>query len=101
RLPSACRLSPWRRPRAGSTSAEESLVTRSAYNDECAKSAANFQPLTPVVFLQRAAGTFPDRVAIIHGGQRRSYAEFYARCRRLASALAGRGIGVGDTVSVM
>ena len=44
---------------------------------------------------------FPDRTAIIHGRLRRSYAEFYARCRRLASALAKRGIGRGDTVAVM
>src|SRR6202008_1245872 len=58
-------------------------------------------PLTPLVFLERAAQTFPDRVAIVHGRQRTSYAEFYARCRRLASALAKRGVGVGDTVSVM
>lgn len=76
-------------------------MTRAAYNDELPKSAANFQPLTPLVFLERAANTFPDRVAIIHGRQRRTYAEFYARCRQLASALASRGIAVGDTVSVM
>ena len=44
---------------------------------------------------------FPDHIAIIHGPLRRSYAEFYARARRLASALAERGIGRGDTVSVM
>ncbi|MDB5559454.1 MAG: AMP-dependent synthetase and ligase, partial [Enterovirga sp.] len=62
---------------------------------------ANHQPLTPLQFLERAAHTFPDRTAIIHGGLRRSYAEFYARTRRLASALAKRGIGRGDTVAVV
>src|SRR6201999_2925140 len=50
---------------------------------------------------ERAAAVFPQRCAIIHGARRWTYAEFYARCRRLASALAARGIGRGDTVSVM
>ena len=44
---------------------------------------------------------FPDHVAVIHGSRRLTYAEFYARARRLASALAAHGIGPGDTVSVM
>ncbi len=76
-------------------------MSRSAYNEDLPKTAANFQPLTPLTFLERAARTFPDRLAVVHGGTRISYAEFYARSRRLASALARRGIGVGDTVSVM
>lgn len=62
---------------------------------------ANFQPLTPLSFLDRAARVHPDRVAVIHGTLRRSYAETMARCRRLASALARRGIGRGATVSVL
>jgi len=62
---------------------------------------ANFQPLTPLSFLERAAQVFPDHPAIIHGPQRIGYAEYYARSRRLASALAQRGISEGDTVSVM
>jgi fatty-acyl-CoA synthase len=62
---------------------------------------ANFQPLTPLLFLERAASVFPDHTALIHGAQRFSYTAFYARARRLASALAGRGVGRGDTVSTM
>ena len=62
---------------------------------------ANYQPLTPLSFLERAAKVFPRRTAIIHGEQRTDYAAFYARCRRLASALAGNGIRKGDTVAVM
>src|SRR3954468_13313136 len=62
---------------------------------------ANFQPLTPLNFLERAAAVYPRHTAVIHGPLRRSYAELYARARRLASALARRGIGRGDTVSVM
>ncbi len=73
----------------------------SIYDRDLDRNAANFQPLTPLTFLERAAHVFPAHTAIIHGALRRDYAAFYARCRRLASALAGLGIGRGDTVSVM
>jgi fatty-acyl-CoA synthase len=62
---------------------------------------ANYAPLTPLSFLARTAAVFPQRLACVHGDLRFSYAELYARCRRLASALRGRGVGVGDTVAVM
>lgn len=65
------------------------------------KNAANYQPLTPLSFLARAAQVFPRHPAIVHGGQRWSYQEYYGRTRRLASALSRLGIGVGGTVSVM
>ncbi len=65
------------------------------------RSPANYQPLTPLTFLERSAKVYPDHVAIVHGRQRATYAEFYERSVRLASALAKRGIGRGDTVSVM
>ena len=65
------------------------------------KNPANYQPLSPVGLLERAAAVYPSHTAIIHGAKRISYAEFYARARRLASALQSRGIGPGDTVSVM
>ncbi|GJD95815.1 acyl-CoA synthetase [Methylobacterium iners] len=71
------------------------------YDRDLDKNPANYQPLTPLSYLDRAARVFPDRVAVIHGPLRRSYAELYARCRRLASALAARGLGRGDTVAVM
>ncbi len=71
------------------------------YDTDLDRNPANFQPLTPLSFLQRAASVFPDRVAIVHGPLRRSYRDFYARARRLASALRQRGIGRGDTVSVI
>ena len=76
-------------------------MTASAYECDLDRNPANFQPLTPITLLARAAAVFPDRTAIIHGALRRSYAEFYARSRRLASALARHGVGRGDTVSVM
>ena len=77
------------------------MTQTSIFNDGLGKNPANFQPLTPLTFLERAAGVYPDRTAIIHGGLRRSYRDFAARTRRLASALAKRGIGQGDTVAVL
>ncbi len=62
---------------------------------------ANYQALTPLVFLERAATVYPSRVAIIHGDITIDYATFYARARRLASALKARGVAKGDTVSIM
>lgn len=62
---------------------------------------ANHQPLTPLGFLERAASVFPDHLAIVHGALRRDYASFYARARALGSALTGRGVVRGDTVSVL
>jgi fatty-acyl-CoA synthase len=76
-------------------------MSQSAYARGLDKNAANHQPLSPLGFLERAASVFPDRTAIIHGPLKRSYAEFYARTRRLASALTGLGIGRGDTVAVV
>ena len=72
-----------------------------AYDTDLDRTPANFQPLTPLSFLARTASAHPDVVAIIHGKSRVTYAEFYARSRRLASALANEGIGRGDTVSVL
>jgi fatty-acyl-CoA synthase len=71
------------------------------YAQNLDRTPANYQPLTPLSFLERAALVNPDHTAVIHGQLRRTYAELYARSRRLASALSGRGIGPGDTVSVM
>ena len=62
---------------------------------------ANYQPLTPLSFLDRSALVYPHKTAVIHGDTSFSYREFYERCCRLASALARRGIGLGDTVAVM
>src|SRR4051812_13795481 len=76
-------------------------MTPTAYDNDLDRNPANFQPLTPLTLLERAAAVFPNHLAIIHGPLRRSYAEFYARARRLASALGTRGITRGDTVSVL
>jgi len=76
-------------------------MAQSPYDTDLDRNPANFQPLTPLTLLERAAAVFPEQTAIIHGKLRRSYADFYARARRLASALSRRGIGRGDTISVL
>jgi fatty-acyl-CoA synthase len=76
-------------------------MAKTPYDVDLDRNPANFQPLTPLGFLERAASVFPAHTAIIHGPLRRTYAEFYARSRRLASALQKRGIKRGDTVSAL
>ena len=71
------------------------------YAKDLDKNPANYVPLTPLSFIERAAYVYPGRLAVVHGAVRRTWSETYARCRRLASALARRGIGRGDTVAVM
>ena len=73
----------------------------SAYEQGLDRNLANHAPLTPISFIERAADVWPGRTAWIHGDTRASYAAFRARARRLAAALAGRGVGPGDTVAVM
>ena len=75
-------------------------MAKTPYDTDLERNPANYQPLTPLGFLERAAAVFPGHTAIIHGPMRRSYAEFYARARQLASALSKRGIKRGDSVSV-
>ncbi len=76
-------------------------MSNSPFDTDLDRNPANFQPLTPLTLLERAASVFSDQTAIIHGSLRRSYAEFYARARKLASALAKRGVKRGDTVSAV
>ena len=65
------------------------------------KTGANYVPLSPLSFIRRTAAVFPDRVAILHGELRQSWAATYSRCRRLASALARQGVQPGQTVAIM
>ena len=76
-------------------------MSLSPYDRDLDRNPANFQPLTPLTFLERSAAVFPDRLAIAHGALRRSYREFHARTKKLASALAKRGFARGDTIAVM
>ena len=76
-------------------------MPQSIYDLDLDKNPANFQPLTPLGFLERAAAVYPDRTAIIHGPLRRTYRDFHARACRLANALVQLGIKRGDTVAVL
>ena len=71
------------------------------FEQDLERNAANFAPLTPLQFLERAAAVYPKRTSVIHGARRFTWQETYARCRRLASALSNLGIGKGDTVAAM
>jgi len=71
------------------------------YERDLDRGPANYVPLSPLSFLARAASVYPDKPAVIHGDRSFTYAQLYARCRRLASALRRRRIGPGDTVAVM
>ena len=77
------------------------IAPRMTDPDFLARRPANHQALTPLKFLERAALIHPEKTAVIHGDLRRSYGDFYARSRRLASALAGQRVGPGDTVATL
>lgn len=76
-------------------------MSNNPYEQGLDKCAANHVPLSPLSFLERSAQVYPNRLSVIHGARRFTWSETYSRCRRLASALAQRGIGRGDTVAVM
>ncbi|MCQ4321980.1 acyl-CoA synthetase [Stutzerimonas stutzeri] len=73
----------------------------SIFEQDLAPSSVNHVALTPLSFIERSASVYPNHTAVIHGAVRQTWAETYQRCRRLASALQGRGIGRGDTVAVI
>jgi fatty-acyl-CoA synthase len=77
------------------------MMVTTAYATGLDKNPANYTPLSPLSFLERAAAVYPHHTAIVHGELRQTWGETHARCRRLASALAQRGVGMGDTVAIM
>jgi fatty-acyl-CoA synthase len=89
------------RPVARTPHPVKASIGKNPYDTDLDRNAANYQPLTPITFLERAAKVFPERVAILHGSRGWTYADFYARTRKLASALARHGIKRGDTVAAM
>ena len=90
-----------KRSRAAGRSRSPRIASASPYERDLDKTPANYVPLTPLSFLPRAAHVFPRQTAIIHGSIRRTWAQVYLRCRRLASALRRSGIRRGDTVALM
>src|SRR5882672_11233986 len=71
------------------------------YETDLDKNQANYVALSPIGFLLRSAAIYPERMSVIHGERRHTWRQSLERCRRLASALAARGIGRGDTVALM
>ena len=71
------------------------------YNTNLDKNHANFTPLSPLSFLQRSAEVYPNRLSIIHGSKKYTWSDTFKRSKQLASALAKKGVGKGDTVAVL
>jgi len=76
-------------------------MSASIFDQHLARNEANFAPLTPLLFIERTAEVYPERLAIVHGGLRQTWSQTYDRCRRLASSLRRAGVGKNDTVAVM
>src|SRR5438067_2248441 len=74
---------------------------QSQYDIGLDKTPANYVPLTPLSFIARSAAVYPDHLSAVYEGRSFTWSETYERCRRVASYLAGRGIGEGDTVAAM
>jgi fatty-acyl-CoA synthase len=89
------------RPAPHAASHRTSALNPNIYERDLDKNAANHAMLTPLQFLERSASVYPDRLALVHGPRRQTWAETYTRCRQLASALEKVGIGQGDTVAIM
>jgi fatty-acyl-CoA synthase len=77
------------------------MTQNNQYSNNLDKNPANFTPLSPLTFIERAASVYPKQIALVYADTRRNWSETYTRCRRLASALSKRGIQSGDTVAVM
>ncbi|MBM4226823.1 MAG: acyl-CoA synthetase [Gammaproteobacteria bacterium] len=71
------------------------------YEQGLDKCEANYSPLSPLSFIERAASVYPHRTAVVHHEHRRTWRETFARCRRLNSALRKRGFGLGDTIAIV
>ena len=101
--PSRSRARPLRRRIPGARPAPHKApaLAGNIFERDLDKTAANYATLTPLQFLERTASVYPERLALVHGPRRQTWAETYTRCRKLASALEKAGIGKGDTVTIM
>jgi fatty-acyl-CoA synthase len=88
-------------PRKAPSTRRPQKIRTGPYETGLERTPANFQPLTPLSFLARAAEVYPEVTAIVHGRRRLNYADFYSRSKQLASSLREAGIGKNDTVSVL
>jgi fatty-acyl-CoA synthase len=76
-------------------------MSNSQYSTDLDKNAANYAPLSPLTYIERAASVYPERCALIYNDTRRSWADTYRRCRQFASALQQYGVAADDTVALM
>jgi fatty-acyl-CoA synthase len=77
------------------------MANSNPYQAGLERNLANYTPLSPLSLIARTAYAYPDQLAVVHGDRRYTWAETYARSRRLASALVQAGVGHGTTVAVM
>jgi len=77
------------------------MTRTNPFETDLDRNLANYTPLTPLSLIARTAYAYPRHLAVVHGERRYTWAETYERSRRLASALAKAGIGVGDAVALM
>ena len=68
--------------------------------DQLPTNAANFVALTPISFLQRTADIYPQRESLIYNDRQYTWSQTRARCTRIASSIAARGLGKNDTISI-
>jgi fatty-acyl-CoA synthase len=101
RRPVKNRPSVARMPAARPAPHKAARLSQNIYERDLDKTPANYAALTPLQFIERSASVYPDHIALVHGSREQSWAETYARCRQLASALDKVGIGTGDTVAIM
>ncbi len=73
----------------------------SSFEKNLDKNPANFVPLTPLTFLERAKDIYPNYEALVYEDRKYTWLDIYKRCTQFASALEKIGITKGDTVSVM
>ena len=76
-------------------------MSNSQYSTDLDKNAANYSPLSPLTFIERAASVYPERCAVVYNDTRRNWSETYHRCRRLAAALQQHGVTADDTVALL
>ncbi len=76
-------------------------MSKSQYSTDLDRNAANFSPLSPITFIERAASVYPERCALVYNETQRDWSETYRRCRQFAAALQRRGVTADDTVALM
>ncbi len=77
------------------------MTSTNIYERHLDRNQANYAALSPLSYLERTALVYPDYTSVVYGSRRYTWSDTFSRCRRLASALSKRGIGKGDTVSII